>query len=59
MNIKECRRSKKLTQSDLANALGVERTTVSMWENNCSRPSIDTLKQIAKILNCSLDELIA
>ena len=59
MNIRQCRKSKGLTQLDLADALGVERTTVTMWENNKSSPSILTLKQIAKILQCSLDELVA
>lgn len=58
MNIKKFRLSNNLTQKELANELKVERTTVSMWESNKSSPNIQTLKKIAQILNCTVDDLI-
>lgn len=58
MRIKEFRLSKNLTQKEFADKLKVERTTVSMWENNKSSPSVQTLKKIAEVLNCNVDDLI-
>lgn len=58
MNIKKFRLSKNLTQKELAMKLKVERTTISMWESNKSFPNIQTLKKIAQVLNCTVDDLI-
>lgn len=58
MRIKEFRLSKNLTQKEFADKLKVERTTVSMWENNKSSPSVQTLKKIAEVLSCNVDDLI-
>lgn len=59
MNLKKFRMSKNLTQLELANKLQVERTTVSMWESNSSSPNIQTLKKIAQVLDCTVDDLIS
>ena len=45
MNIKNIRMSKGLTQDDLAKAVNVQRTTVTMWETNRSLPNIIMLKK--------------
>lgn len=58
MKIKELRKSKNMTQNELANSIGVERTTVTMWETGNSVPSIDALKKLAEIFNCKIDDLI-
>lgn len=58
MNLKKLRMSKNLTQKDLAKKLKVERTTVTMWENGHSTPNLQTLKKIAQILDCTIDDLI-
>ena len=58
MNLKAFRMSKNLTQLEFAKLLNVKRTTVSMWENNKSLPNIDTLKKIAQLLDCTVDDLI-
>ena len=58
MNLKKFRMSNNLTQKGLAEKLKVERTTVTMWENGYSMPNIQTLKKIAEILGCSVDDLI-
>ena len=59
MNLQQIRKGKKMTQQALATRLGVDQTTVSKWEKNETFPRKDTLKQIAEILQCSLDELVA
>ena len=46
-----------LTQAELAEALGVERATVGMWETGTSWPSARVLPDLADLLCCSIDEL--
>ena len=58
MNIRSVRVSNNLTQEDLAKRLNVKRTTVTMWENNKSLPNIEIVKKIAKVLNCTIDDLL-
>ncbi len=58
MRLKELRLSKNLTQLGLSQKLNVERTTVTMWENNKSNPTLPMLKKIATVLDCSVEDLI-
>ncbi len=58
MNLKNIRKLQNLTQLELADKLGVDQTTVSKWENETSFPSIATLKKIADVLNCKIEDLI-
>ena len=51
------RRLAKLTQWDLSNQLGMTVTYVSLIERGHNRASTDTLLRIAKILNCSIEDL--
>ena len=46
-----------LTQSQLAERLGVKTTTVSTWECGASSPDIETLYNLCKIFNVSLDDM--
>lgn len=46
-----------MTQKELAEALGVERGTVSMWEIGKSWPPARLLPALADLLLCSIDEL--
>lgn len=55
--IKELRIQNNLTQKDLADALNVTYQAVSRWEIEDVEPGYDTLKKMAKIFNCSMDEL--
>ena len=57
LKIKELRNKAGLTQKDLAGKLHVTYQAVSRWENEDVEPSIDTLKEICKIFDCSTDEL--
>ena len=57
MNIKELRVSAKLTQEELGAMLGVNRSTIAMWETGEAMPRADKLPELAKIFGCSIDEL--
>lgn len=57
MNLREKRLSANLTQEQLAKRLGVQRTTVTMWETGETMPRTDKLPEIAKILNCNIGDL--
>ena len=52
------RKSRSLTQEELAEALFVSRTAVSKWESGRGYPGIDSLKEIARFFSVSLDELL-
>lgn len=56
--IKRLRTAKKLFQQDLADRLGVSKSTVAMWETNKREPNIDSINKIAEILECSPSYLI-
>ena len=58
MNVKAIRESKKMTQAEVAKNLNVSRTTVTMWETGESRPRAEKLIQLAKLFNCTVDELL-
>ncbi len=47
-----------LTQAGLANAIGVKRSTYSMWESGYSNPPIKLLRSMAHVLGCTVDDLI-
>ena len=56
--IYELRKKKNLTQEDLAILLDISDKAVSKWENGTSKPTIENLSKLSKILDISLDELI-
>ena len=56
--LQELRKSRGLTQEELAQALFVSRTAVSKWESGRGYPGIDSLKQIARFFSVTIDELI-
>ena len=58
MRLKHLRERALLTQEALARRLGVTPMTVWRWENGERNPSLDVLKNIARILECSVDELL-
>lgn len=56
--IKQHRQRAGLTQPELAALLQVHETTVSKWENGVALPRAETLRKLAKIFVCSVDELL-
>lgn len=51
------RRAAGFTQYSFAEALGVERSLIAMYETGRAWPSAAKLPTIAALLNCSIDEL--
>ena len=49
LNIKELRTSKGLTQEQLANECGVQRTTITMIELGENKPSVELAKKLGEI----------
>ena len=56
--LQELRKSRGLTQEELAEALFVSRTAISKWESGRGYPSIDSLKEISKYFSVTIDELM-
>lgn len=55
--IRFLRKSKSITQTQLANALSVSPQSVSKWENHLSVPDISVLPVIARYFGITMDEL--
>lgn len=59
LNIREKRKSLKMSQEELASLAGVSRQTIINLENNASKNiTVITLQKIAGALNCSVDDLL-
>lgn len=56
--LQELRKSKGLTQEELAQAIFVSRTAVSKWESGRGYPNIDSLKELSRFFGVTIDELI-
>ena len=57
--LQELRKNKGLTQEELAELLYVSRTAISKWESGRGYPNIDSLKEIAKFFQVSIDVLLS
>lgn len=56
--IKKIREENKLTQKELADKLGVTFQAVSKWENGKNVPDISILKEMSKMFNVDIDEIL-
>lgn len=57
-NIKRLRKSKSVTQEQIAEVLGISVTAVSKWERNETYPDITLLFPLAHYFEVTLDELM-
>lgn len=57
-NLKRLRESKNLTQLEIANIIGVNRTTYTKYETGDSEPNIETLIKLANLFETSIDTII-
>ncbi len=55
--LKEYRELKNITQAELANAIGVKRTTISMIESGINKPSLKTAFKISKYFGVRIEDL--
>ncbi|MGI6157615.1 MAG: helix-turn-helix transcriptional regulator [Saccharofermentanales bacterium] len=52
------RKKNHMTQSELAEAIGVTQTSVSQWESGRNYPDIKTAKRMAEMFGASLDQIL-
>lgn len=57
--LQELRKSRGMTQEELAEVLFVSRTAISKWESGRGMPNIESLKAISKFFMVSLDDLLS
>lgn len=57
-NLKKLRQARKITQSQLAEDLGLSVFTIAKYETYRRRPDYETLIRIADYFNVSLDYLL-
>ena len=57
-NIKSIRKSKGLSQEELAIKPNVVRQTISKWENGETIPNTETLKRLSKLFDVSINTLL-
>ena len=56
--LKECRKTKNITQSGVARALGIELRSYVRYEEGNRRPSLEMLYKIADFFDVSTDYLL-
>ena len=56
--IARLRAERRMSQGDLADALGVSRQSVSKWETNGAVPDLDKLVRLSELFGVTLDELV-
>lgn len=56
--LRQLRKSRQLTQLELANALQISRSTIGMYEKGSREPDFDTLEIIADYFNVDIDYLL-
>ncbi len=57
-NLKKIRTEKKLTQDALAEKMHITRQAISNWENDKTKPDIESLEMLAEVLEVDIEELI-
>lgn len=57
--IAECRKTKNMTQQELAEKLNVSDRTVGNWENGRNMPDLSLFKPLCNELNISLNDLMS
>lgn len=57
-NLREAREKKKMSQKDVADIIGVAKSTYSLYESGNREPNVQTIKKISDALDVSADELL-
>lgn len=58
LNLKRIRKTRHISQKELASLLGLAQRTISHYESGSCEPNLTCLCKIASILQVSLDELV-
>ena len=56
--LRELRTDKKLTQPQLAEAIGVSKSMISMWETGINEPTASNIIKLAKFFDVTTDYLL-
>lgn len=56
--LKQMRKSRRVSQCELAQGIGVAQGAVSRWETGKAKPSLENMIAIARYFNCKVDDLI-
>ena len=57
-NLKAARERRNMTQKEVADNIGVAKSTYSLYESGQREPNVQTIKRIADTLNVSADDLL-
>ena len=57
-NLSELRKTRQLTQQQLAELIHVQQRVISRWETGVAAPHLNHCVQLAEVLEVSLDRLI-
>ena len=57
-NFKTARKATNLSQQQIADELGLDRSAIAQYERGICMPNIKNLPKISKILDISIDELL-
>ena len=57
-NLKKIRMTKNITQTELAETLGVDKSFISNIENGKANPTLSTIAGLAKVIKVSTNELL-
>ena len=58
LGLKEKRTNVGLTQESVAKVIGTSRVTIARWESGIHEPGFETLRKLAKMYSCSIDDLL-
>lgn len=57
LHLKEIRKARGMSQQELADAIGVTKFVLGTWEREDTKLPLDKACDIARALNCTLDQL--
>ena len=57
-NLKKLRKSKNISQEDLAEKVNVSRQSVSKWECGDAYPEMNNILELCKIFHCNINDLV-
>ncbi|MBR3684995.1 MAG: helix-turn-helix transcriptional regulator [Clostridia bacterium] len=58
-NLKSLRKSKGLTQKELADKVGVDQRTISAWEKGICEPGFQMLAHLCEIFGETFDSILS
>lgn len=58
LNLKTIRKSKRLTQQEVADACGIKRSRYQAYESGRREPKAGMLQKFSSALDCTVDEIL-